>query len=69
MQIGAEHAGSNGIQFVTGSSSMLVVRLTHAIKWPNRLIISSLNAQHKAKGFPVNDSRQAIEREQARQHI
>lgn len=54
MQIGAEHAESNGIQFVTGSMgrfSLLVARLTHAIKWPNRLIISSLNAPAQSQGL------------------
>lgn len=69
MQIGAEHAESNGIQFVTGSMgrfSLLVARLTHAIKWPNRLIISSLNAPAQSQGLSgqrVPSSDGAIERD------
>lgn len=67
MQIGAEHAESNGIQFVTGSMgrfSLLVARLTHAIKWPNRLIISSLNAPAQSQGLSGQRvERRAMERD------
>lgn len=50
MQIGAWTNEWNSVN-VTGSSSLLVVRLTHAIKWPNRLIISSLNVPAQSRGL------------------